>query len=200
MKHVAVLSVDHTKARFYLLTPAERPNEQWSPILHPLDEIINVHWLEQEKEILTGGNRHSYHVGMCGNANTNHGFDDHLGSHKVEIDKRFSREITTRLRKFLTENPADRLLIAAESKVLGRLREQMGEEFRLKMVVEEVNTNLCNFKPVPLHEHLAKLGHLPARMAPQNPQQESFARSGQWRRRRIPAEGKEPGELGAQPQ
>jgi hypothetical protein len=199
MKHVAVLSVDHTKARFYLLKPAERPMEQWSPILHPLDEIINVHWLEQEKEMLTGGNRHSYHVGICGNANTNHGFDDHLASHKVEIDKKFSREITNRLRQFLAENSAEGLVIAAESKVLGRLREQMGEEFKAKMSVEEVNNNLCNLKPVPLHEHLAKLGLLPPRMAPLNPQQEPFARTGQWRRRRIPGEGKETGELGSQP-
>jgi len=198
MKNVAVLSVDHTKARFYLLTPAERPKEQWSPILHPLDEIINVHWLEQEKESLTGGNRHSYHAGMCGNANTNHGFDDHLSSHRVEIDKRFSCEITNRLRNFLTENHAEKLIIAAESKVLGRLREQMGEEFKAKMSVEEVNTNLCNLKPVPLHEHLAKLELLPPRLAPLNPQQESFARAGQWRRRRDPGEGKEQSELGSQ--
>ena len=192
MKNVAVLSVDHTKARFYLLTPAERPLEQWSPILNPIDEIINVHWLEQEKESLTGGNRVSYHVGATGNANTVHGFDDHLSSHQREIDQRFAREINTRLRHFLAENPAVRLIIAADSKVLGRLREQMGEEYKAKLIVEEVNVNLCKLKPVPLHEHLAHLGLLPERSAPSNPQQEAFARSGQWRRRRIPAEGKEP--------
>lgn len=191
MKPIAVLSVDHTKARFYMLKPAERPQEQWSPILHPIDEIINIHWLEQEKESLTGGNRLSYHVGLSGNANTVHGYDDHLSSHLREIDKRFAREITSRLRNFLLENPAVHLVIAAESKALGRLRDQMGDEFKAKMTVDEVNVNLGNMKPVPLHEHLAKLGHLPERQAPANPQQEAFARTGQWRRRRIPSEGRQ---------
>lgn len=191
MKNIAVLSVDHTKARFYILRPAQRPAEQWSPILHPVDEIINVHWLEQEKESLTGGNRHSFHVGLAGNANTVHGFDDHLSAHQKEIDKRFSREINNRLRAFLSEHTAEKLIIAAESKILGRLREQMGEEYRNKMSVEEINANLSHLRPVPLHEHLATLKLLPERKAPSNPQQEPFSRSGQWRRRRIPSQGQE---------
>lgn len=190
MKHIAVLAVDHTKARYYILRPAVRPDEQWSPILQPVDELINVHWLEQEKESLTGGNRFSYHVGMAGNANTVHGFDDHLSSHKKEIDRKFSREINTKLREVLAENPSEMLIIVAENKVLGRLREQMGDEYRCKMNVEEHNANVCHLKPVPLHEHLAAVGLVPQRRAPANPQQDPFARSGQWRRRHVPGEGR----------
>jgi protein required for attachment to host cells len=147
MKPIAILSVDHTKARFYILKPADRPAEQWSPVLCPIDEFINVHWLEQEKEHLSGGNRMSYHARLVGNSNTVHGYDDHLDSHRREIDKRFSREINNRLRLLLQEFSTEKLIIAAEGKILGKLREQMGDEYTSKIQVDEVTLNLCHLKP-----------------------------------------------------
>ncbi|NBO39606.1 hypothetical protein EBU99_13595 [bacterium] len=194
MKPVAVLSADHTKARFFILQPAERPKEQWSPILQPLEELINAHWLDQEKESLTGGNKISYHVGLSGYAHTMHGFDDHLSAHQQEINRRFSREIQTKLNHFLSENKIKRLVIAADRKILGCLREQLRDNLSKKLnldEVEEVAVNLCNLGPVAVHEHLAKLGVLPGRSSPSSPQQEQFARSGQWRRRSAPAEGRD---------
>lgn len=184
MKQIAILSVDHTKARFYILKDAERPAEQWSPVLCPIDEFINVHWLEQEKESLSGGTRMSYRVGLAGNSNTVHGFDDHLDSHQIEIDKRFSREINTRLRLLMQESAPEKLIIAAESKILGRLREQMGGEYSSKIQVEEVALNLCNLRPVEIHERLSQLSLIPKRTAPENQLINPFARAGQWRRRK----------------
>lgn len=184
MKQIAILSVDHTKARFYILKPAERPAEQWSPVLCPIDEFINVHWLEQEKESLSGGSRMSYRVGVAGNSNTVHGFDDHLDSHLLEIDKKFSREINNRLRLLLQEFTPEKLIITADSKILGRLREQMGDEYKSKMHVEEVSLNLCHMKPVEIHERLAQLSLIPRRSAPENPLINPLGRTGQWRRRK----------------
>lgn len=184
MKQIAILSVDHTKARFYILKDAERPAEQWSPVLCPIDEFINVHWLEQEKESLSGGARMKFHVGLAGNTNTVHGFDDHLDAHQVEIDKRFSREINTRLRLLLQESAAGKLIIAAESKILGRLREQMGDEYSSKIQVDEVTLNLCHMRPVEIHERLAQLSLIPKRTAPENQLINPFGRAGQWRRKK----------------
>ena len=184
MKQIAIISVDHTKARFYILKDAERPVEQWSPVLCPIDEFINVHWLEQEKESLSGGARMSYHVGMAGNANTVHGFDDHLDSHQIEIDKRFSREINTRLRLLIQESTSEKLIIAADSKILGRLREQMGNEYSSKIQVEEVALNLCHLRTVEIHEKLAQLSLIPQRSAPENQLINPFTRTGQWRRKK----------------
>ena len=185
MKQIAILSVDHSKARFYILKDAERPNEQWSPVLSPVDEFINLHWLEQEKESLSGGNRMSYHVGIAGNTNTVHGYDDHFDSHLLEIDKRFSREINTRIRSLLQEYSPEKLIIAADSKILGRLREQMGDEHRNKIHVDEVALNLCHLKPVEIHERLSQLSLIPQRTAPENQLTNPLGRTGQWRRRKT---------------
>ncbi|NBW81188.1 hypothetical protein EBR21_05485, partial [bacterium] len=149
------------------------------------------HWLDQKNETLTGGGRFSYHVGFSGMAQTMHGYDDHLARHQHEIIKRFSREVSEKLVKFLAEHQAEQLVLTAESKVLGELRAQLPAELRKKIRFHEVNVNLTNLSPVALHQHLAKLGLLPARNPPANVQGESFARSGQWRRRSAPAEGRE---------
>lgn len=184
MKQIAILSVDHTKARFYIVKDAERPIEQWSPVIYPIDEFINVHWLEQEKESLSGGNRMSYHIGLAGNSNTVHGYDDHLDSHQQEIDKRFSREINNRLRLLMQESDPVKLIIAADSKILGRLREQMGDEYKSKVEVEEVALNLCHLKPVEIHERLAHLSLIPKRIAPESQLTSPLSRTGQWRRKK----------------
>jgi protein required for attachment to host cells len=191
MKQVAVLTVDHTKARFMLLRSAERPREQWSPVLSSIELFINKHWLDQKNETLTGGNRFSYHVGFSGMAQTMHGYDDQLVRHQHEIIKRFSREVSERLGKFLTEHHAEQLVIAADRKILGELREQFPADLHKKIRCNEIGANLTNLSPVALHQHLSKLGLLPARNPPDNVQSESFARSGQWRRRSVPGEGRE---------
>jgi protein required for attachment to host cells len=186
MKRIAVLSVDQTKAQFFILRAAERPAEQWSPVLEPRAEIINRHWYAQHSETLTGGTRFSYHVGLSGMAQTMHGYDDHLGRHQREIEKRFSRELFTQIHKFVSRHSAQTLLIAADSKMLGEIRQQLATGQKLKIEVTEICANLGKLSPVELHEHLSGLGLLPRRSPPADPQNKSHSRAGQWRRRAAP--------------
>lgn len=191
MKNIAVLLVDQTKAKFFVLRPAERPREQWSPILEAKDNLINAHWYDQENESLAGGNRFSYHVGVSGMAQTQHGYDDHLSRHQMEISKRFAREVRDHLKKFVASHKPHELVIVADNKVLGELREQLDDDLKQRMQVSEVGMNLGHLSAVALHEHLSKVGALPQRMPPANIQNESYVRTGQWRRRRTPSEGEE---------
>lgn len=189
MKNVAVISLDHTKAHFLILRPAERPKEQWSPILLAEEQLKNAFWDEQKNETLTGGNRFSYHVGMSGMAQTMHGYDDHLARHQREISRRFSREVYEHLKKFTSKHKVQELVIVAERKMLGDLREQLDENFKQALTILEIKMNLTNLSPTALHEHLSKLGALPRKLPPTDAQKVSFARSGQWRRRGKPGEG-----------
>ena len=186
MKRVAVLSIDHIKARFYMLHPAERPAEQWSPILEIKDKIVNQYWLNQKNETLAGGNRFSYHVGLSGMAQTMHGFDDHLARHQREISKRFTRKVNEKIKRFIFQHNAQELIIVADSKMLGELREHLSASVRQKIAISEISANLANLSSVELHEHLAQMGALPERNPPADPQRASFSRSGQWRRRGGP--------------
>ncbi|MFZ9519052.1 MAG: host attachment protein [Silvanigrellaceae bacterium] len=190
MKQVAVLTVDHTKARFLILKSAERPGEQWSPVLSSVELFLNKHWQEQKNETLAGGHRFSYHVGFSGMAQTMHGYDDHLSRHQHEIVKRFSREISEKLLNFVSEFNVEAVVLAADRKVLGELRDSLPGELYRKLRVNDLDANLTKLSPVALHEHLSKLGLLPARNPPANPQREPYARSGQWRRKSAPSEGR----------
>jgi len=186
MKRVAVLSLDQIKARFFMLHPAERPAEQWSPVLEIKEKIVNQYWLDQKNETLAGGNRFSYHVGLSGMAQTMHGYDDHLARHQREISKRFSRKVIEKIKRFIFQHNAQELIIVADRKMLGELRENLSPSVRQKISISEITANLANLSAVELHEHLAEMGALPERSPPADPQRASFSRSGQWRRRGGP--------------
>jgi protein required for attachment to host cells len=188
MKRIAVLSVDHIKANFFMLRAAERPAEQWSPILEPKKKMINQHWMNQRSETLSGGTRFSYHVGLSGMAQTMHGYDDHLARHQREICRKFTRELNEQIKRFISQHQAQELIIVADRKILGDLRQHMGPAVKLKIEVNEIAANLTNLSPVELHEHLSELGALPHRNPPSDPQSASHSRSGQWRRRGAPDE------------
>jgi hypothetical protein len=186
MKRIAVLSVDHTKAHFFILRAADRPAEQWSPILQHQKMLINQNWINQRSETLSGGSRFSYHVGLAGMAQTMHGYDDHLTRHQREITRKFSRALNEQIKKFITQHHAQELLIVADSKMLGDIRQHLTAGVKLKIEVNEISANLTNLSPVELHEHLSELGALPHRSPPSNLQSASHSRSGQWRRRGGP--------------
>ncbi|MEY3901573.1 MAG: hypothetical protein RL189_879 [Pseudomonadota bacterium] len=193
MKKIAVLTIDLSKAKLFVLRPAERPSEQWSPVLKCEETLPNTHWINQKNETLSGGNRFSYHVGLSGMAQTMHGYDDHLERHQKEISKRFARDVAGVLSDFVAQHKTTELVIVAESKILGDLRAQIGKELRQLVNILELGMNLSNLSATDLHNHLAGLAALPRRSAPVDTQGESHARSGQWRRRGLPSQGKEEG-------
>jgi protein required for attachment to host cells len=191
VKNIAVVSIDQAKARFYVLRRAERPKEQWSPELHFTEEIPNIWWQNQRNESLSGGQRFSYHVGLRGLAQTMHGFDDHLSRHQHEIARRFSAEILEKITSFIAQEKIDELILSAEKKMLGELREKINTRINLHVKIIEVTFIASKLSSTSLHDHLAKAGYIPARQPPIGGQETSFVRKGQWRRRAAPSPGQE---------
>jgi hypothetical protein len=95
--------------------------------------------------------------------------------------------------EFIAQHNTTELVIVAESKILGDLRDQIGKELRQRVNILELAMNLSNLSATALHNHLAGLAALPRRSPPTNIQGESHARAGQWRRRGLPSQGREEG-------
>jgi hypothetical protein len=85
------------------------------------------------------------------------GFDDHRDEHIARLDTEFVRSIATEIERLVAG--ADRLIICASPRMLGRLRELIKEVPGLR--VDELPRNLVKLTPSQIRDQLASYGLLP---------------------------------------
>ncbi|NJK49374.1 host attachment protein [Candidatus Gracilibacteria bacterium] len=159
MNQSIVAVIDGTKARFLTLEQAEIPEYQSGPNLVERDKISNQANELQGKDLWsntkTGRNRSA-----GGQA---HGYDDHRQNHLDEFERNFAKEIVNKIVQLSHSYQTQQLLLVAEPKILGMLREVLTSQLPKTLKIQELAKDLCKLKPLELHEYLAHKEMLPAR-------------------------------------
>ncbi len=164
MNHTSVVVVNGSRARFFILEPAELGSAEGGPNLREREDMINpdveVHERELWTELKSGRNR----PGGGGQA---HGYDDHRDEHLDEFKRRFAREVAREAAGLVRETGSQRLVLAAQKRMLGFLREALDPLLQTGVKVIEVTKDLSKMPPHELHQYLAREKLVPPRRRPE---------------------------------
>lgn len=90
-----------------------------------------------------------------------YGVDDHRDGHIAELDAEFAREVVTAVATQLRAAPAKRLVLCASPRMLGEIREAIGELREAPPIIDELPRNFVKLTPSRLRDHLVSHGMLP---------------------------------------
>lgn len=159
MNQYVVAVIDGTRARFFTLEPAESPEYQSGPNLIERDCLTNTTKETQGKDLWantkTGCNR--------GSGSQAHGYEDHRENHLNEFERSFAKEIVSKIINLSDDYHAQQVLLVAEPKVLGLVREVITPQLPKTLKLQELAKDLCKLKVLELHEYLAHKELLPRR-------------------------------------
>jgi len=158
MQDYIIAVVSSAKAKFFALESAELTDDQINPKLIKIEELLNSTQKLQGQDLWSntkpGRNR-----GTAGQA---HGYDDHRENHRVEFERRFAQDIATKLFQIIKTSQPHFLLLIAEPKILGIMREKLIPNLPKNLKFSELTKDLCQLKAHELHEYLATKDLLPA--------------------------------------
>ena len=160
MTDYCVVVAEGARARFFTLEPAEIPEIESGPNLREISALANpAHLAHQDSAIWTetrgGRNRNANGPG--------HGYDEHRDDHEDQQESRFAREIAGELGTVVRRNGVSHVVICAEKRMLGFLRQALSGNSLPAGNVVEVAKDLAKLSARELHNHLARDGHLPPR-------------------------------------
>lgn len=162
MTNNCVIVAGGNKARFFALQDVETPELESGPNLRELTGMVNsdrqlpdqVQWSDNK----SGRNRTRQ--------GATHGYDDHRSQHADEYERRFARDVATEAARVAREENAARVVLVAQKRMLGFLRDHLDPLVKTGVQVQELAKDLHKLSPRDLHEHLANAALLPRRQAP----------------------------------
>ncbi|ACK73442.1 conserved hypothetical protein [Gloeothece citriformis PCC 7424] len=159
MNQFVVAVIDGTRARFFTLEPAESPEYQSGPNLIERDCLTNTTNETQGRDLWantkTGRNR--------GAGSQAHGYDDHRQKHLNEFERSFAKEIVNKIIHLSHDYHAQEVIVVAEPKILGLVREFITSQVPKTLKVQELPKDLCKLKALEIHEYLSDKKMLPRR-------------------------------------
>ena len=164
MRKYLVVAADSSRARFFCLVPAEVPEMESGPNLQEIEDLVNPE-LEEKGRDLWSENKSGR--GMAPGSGAAHGYDDHRDRHIEELEQRFARRVASQVSRQAQQHRSEVVVIAAERRILGHLREALKANLPGGMDVVDTDLNISKLNIIELQEHLAKKGLIPARTPPQ---------------------------------
>lgn len=159
MSEYSVVVAEGARSRFFTLEPAEVPELESGPNLIEHDSLTNPIHKARQKSIYAdprGGTNRT----ASGQA---HGYDEHRQRFDDEMETRFARDIVKHLDGLIRSNGTRRLILCAEKRMLGFLRQALNGRIPRNVHVIEVRKDLAKLNVRELHDRLARNGYLPAR-------------------------------------
>lgn len=151
MKRTGILVAGGTRARFISVRVPDDAALDGGPRLVEHSEVVNP-----DGEVPARG-LFSDRSGRAHGA-ASHGLDDHRDQHQAEIDRRYARRVVEAAEQFVQAEGLQRLVIAAECQLLGKLRGEL-EPKRLRGVeLVELTEDLSRQSLRQLHAALAQRG------------------------------------------
>lgn len=155
-----VLVADGTRARFFALdSGARNPGESGPDLVEYEDRVNPEHELQGHDKYSTTRTGVNLNPGK-GPA---HGYDDHRDQEEREHERRFAREIARHAIEFAQAEEAGHLVVAADKRMLGLLREALDVPPHARFELRELAKDLTRFPAVDVHRHLSDAGLVPAR-------------------------------------
>jgi len=162
MRNTMVLAVDHARARFMYLEPAEVPELMSGPDLVESEVMYNPEERAQDTQLFSDR--------QCGRGNGHgsggHGYDDHRHAHRKTIERRFFKDVADRCLALSGRRRAQRVLLVGDPRILSMLRSELRAKLDHSIEVDECPENLATLSPIKLHSRLASARRLPARQRP----------------------------------
>ncbi len=163
MSEYCVVVSGGARARFFTLEPVDFPELESGPKLIDKGELLNptkeTAGRDLYTDLKTGRSR-------APRGGPSHGYDDHRTQHEDEFDRRFARKVAEKARILAKQSRARRIVLAAPSRMLGYLRQELAVIPREGIEVHKVAKDMSKFTPRQIHDHLAKRRLLPAYRKP----------------------------------
>ncbi|WP_440996070.1 host attachment protein [Arhodomonas sp. SL1] len=159
MARTCVVATEGARARFFTLEHAEVPELEGGPDLVEHPSLTNprhrAHDEHVYSEVHSGRNRNASGQGQT--------YDEHRDNHDAELEHRFAKDIAEELNNLLNGSGAERVVLCAEKRMLGYLRQAINGKLSGEVRIIEVPKDLTKLSAHNLHSKLADDGHLPAR-------------------------------------
>ncbi len=163
MARTCIIISDGARARFITLEVPEDPATEGGARLVEHDDLVNPE-ADVPARALFSDRAGSAHASPGGAA---HALDDHREGHEREMVRRYVRRIVEHAEGFVKAQRANRLMIVAEPRLLGALREQLPHERFRDVEIVEVGENLSRRPLDQIQSILALRGVMPAARAPE---------------------------------
>jgi protein required for attachment to host cells len=160
MYRVTIALVDAARARLFQFVRSSDP-EGLRDQLTEVNDLVDPTRRLRPSEVFSDTGANTNHVNRHMFA-----FDDHRDDHMARFDTEFVRSIAGEIERLIAG--ADRLIICASPRMLGRLRDLIKERPGLR--IDELPRNLSKLTPSQLRDQLASYGLLPP-PAPRSPLQ-----------------------------
>lgn len=164
MRNYLVVAADSSRARFFRLIPAEVPEMESGPNLQEIEDLVNPELEEKGRDLWSEDKSGR---GMAPGSGAAHGYDDHRDRHIEELEQRFAYQIASQVSGQAQQRKTDVVVIAAERRILGHLREALKASLSSAVEVVDTDLNISKLSPLELQGHLAKKALIPARTPPQ---------------------------------
>jgi protein required for attachment to host cells len=153
MNPVLVVVADGAKARFFTLEEKEFARGEFRPHLVETEGLVNPEQKLPGQQLWSGTESQAGHF-QEGKSQA-HSYDDRRRDHEVEFERRFAQSITEQILSQTQTHQLHHLLLIAEPRLLGLLREVLKPALPKTLKLRELDKNLCHLKPQELHEYLA---------------------------------------------
>ena len=158
MKRACIAVVDATRARLYTFEEGGDPAHQ----LAEVKDLVNP-----GRRLRVGEMVSNYEPGVetsQGGARARSQTDDHRDAHVEELDSKFAREVVESIEALVDEDGYRHLIVVASPKMLGLMRQADGVLHRPDLTIDEISRDLARLTSPQLHDHLASMKLIPARI------------------------------------
>jgi protein required for attachment to host cells len=163
MSEYCVVVADGSRARFFSLDPVDFPEVEGGPRLTEQADIINPERDLPQRELFSSAKTIRSRPALGGST---HGVDDHRAQHEDEFERRFARQVAAEAVRIAQANKSRYVVLAAQPRMLGFLRQEIDVVLKNGMVVRELGKDLSKLSATQVHDHLAKDQLLPPRKRP----------------------------------
>lgn len=162
MKLYSILVADGARARFFSLEGrAPRTDEAGPGLVEHEDRANPEHELQGRDKYSTTRTGVNLNPGK----GPTHGYDDHRDQEAREHERRFAHDVARHAVDLAVQHKADYLVVAAEKRMLGLLREALQLPPHTRIEVRELAQDLTRLSVEDLHAHLAGAGVVPEHQA-----------------------------------
>jgi protein required for attachment to host cells len=162
MARTCITVVDGAHARFFTPEIPEDPIVDGGARLIEHQDLVSPEADIRGRQLFSD-RRGRAHASPAGAA---HALDDGRERHLEELERRYVRRLVDELERFVQRERATRLLLVAEPRLLGVLREQLRYERLRGVEVVELGENLSQRPVAQIQSILALRGVVPAAASP----------------------------------
>lgn len=162
MKSWYLVVADRGRARFISLEWPEDPDVDGGPKLSELAELANPEAQQKDSEVFSNKPGRNNTVG----GHWGSGYDDHRDRHREMNYERFAKQVVETIEGHLRERKPPRMVLAAESQMLGLLRRALNPAKLRDLELTELSEDFSGQSLAQIHKVLAQRQILPAPHAP----------------------------------